>query len=87
LDLYLYSIKIQTNINQNAIKYLRKITAFFEIIFKEFFFRAGPSSPYMAGLDPATHMAGLDLTSPAWSLAQASDPIRPCKRKILRVHE
>jgi len=27
-DLYLYSIKIQTNINQNTVKYLRKITDF-----------------------------------------------------------
>jgi len=27
-DLYLYSIKIQTNIDQNAVKYLRKITDF-----------------------------------------------------------
>ena len=32
-DLYLYSIKIQTDINQNAVKYLRKITDFL----KEFF--------------------------------------------------
>jgi len=28
LDLYLYSIKIQTNIDQNAVKYLRKSTNF-----------------------------------------------------------
>jgi len=27
-NLYLYSIKIQTNIDQNAVKYLRKITDF-----------------------------------------------------------
>jgi len=27
-DLYLYSIKIQTNIDQNTVKYLRKITDF-----------------------------------------------------------
>jgi len=32
-DLYLYSIKIQTNIDQNAVKHLRKITNFK----KEFF--------------------------------------------------
>jgi hypothetical protein len=62
--LYLYSIKIQTNIDQNAVKNLWKITDFFEIIF-EFFFLAGPK--------PA-HVAGLDAASPAWSLAQASDP-------------
>jgi hypothetical protein len=28
LDLYLYSIKIQTNIDQNVVKYLQKITDF-----------------------------------------------------------
>jgi len=34
LDLYLYSIKIQTNIDQNAVKYLRKSTNFLkEILF------------------------------------------------------
>jgi len=27
-DLYLYSIKIQTNIDQNAVKYLPKMTNF-----------------------------------------------------------
>jgi len=27
-DLYIYSIKIQTNIDQNALKYMRKITDF-----------------------------------------------------------
>jgi len=32
-NLYLYSIKIQTNIDQNAINFFRKITHFFEIIF------------------------------------------------------
>jgi hypothetical protein len=51
-DLYLYSIKIQTNIDQNAVKYLRKITDFFEINF-EFFFGARPSPAHVAGLDPA----------------------------------
>jgi hypothetical protein len=30
LDLYIYSIKIQTNIDQNAAKYLRKITDFWK---------------------------------------------------------
>ena len=73
-DLYLYSIKIQTNIDQNTVKYLWKIIDFWRI----FFFRVGPN--------PA-HVAGLDLASPAWSLAQASDPIRPCTCKILCVHE
>jgi hypothetical protein len=34
-DLYLYSIKIQTNIDQNAVKHFHKITDFFEIIFFE----------------------------------------------------
>ena len=37
-DMYLYSIKIQTNIDQNEVKNLRKITDFFEIIFEEIFF-------------------------------------------------
>jgi hypothetical protein len=63
--LYLYSIKIQSNIDQNEVKNLRKITNFFE-----FFFRAGPSSAHVAGLDPA----GLDPASLAGSLAQTSDP-------------
>jgi hypothetical protein len=38
-NLYLYSIKIQTDIDQNAITNLRKITCFFEIIFLNFFFQ------------------------------------------------
>jgi len=42
-----------------------------------FYFRAGPNPAHVAGLDPATR---------AWSLAQASDPNKPCTRKILRVH-
>jgi len=66
LDVYLYTIKIQTNINQNEVKNLRKITDFFEIIFWRIFFsRTGPSPAHVAGLDPA------GLTG---SLAQASDP-------------
>jgi len=65
--LYLYSIKIQTNIDKKKVKNLRKITDFFEIIFEEFVF----------GLGPATR---------AWSLAQATDPNKPCTRKILGVH-
>jgi hypothetical protein len=45
-DLYLYSIKIQTDIDQNAVKTLqKKITYFFKILFEEFFFWAGPSKP------------------------------------------
>jgi len=40
-DLYLYSIKIQTDIDQNTITNLRKITYFFKIIFLNFFL-AGP---------------------------------------------
>jgi len=63
-DLYLYSIKIQSNIDQNEVKILRKITNFFEIIFENFFL-AGPSPAHVAGLDPV----GL-----AGSLAQTSDP-------------
>jgi len=66
-DLYLYSIKIQTNIDQNAVTYLRKITIVFEIICEDniFFFRAGPNPAHVVGLDPAG-LAGL--------LAQTSDP-------------
>jgi hypothetical protein len=65
-DLYLYSIKIQTDIDQNAVKTLqKKITYFFKITFWRIFFWAGPS--------PA-HVAGLDLASLVGSLAQASDP-------------
>jgi hypothetical protein len=62
-DLYLYSIKIQTNIDQNAVTYLRKITIVFEIICEDniFFFRAGPNPAHVVGLDPATR---------AWSLAK-----------------
>jgi len=54
-DLYLYSIKIQTNIDQNAVKYLRKITDFKKNFSKKFFIFglgqpgpcgwAGPSHP------------------------------------------
>jgi hypothetical protein len=77
-DLYLYSIKIQTDIDQNAVKYLRKITDFLkECFLKNVFFRAGPNPAHVAGLDQATR---------AWSLAQASDPNKLCTRKILRVH-
>jgi hypothetical protein len=40
LNLYLYSIKIQTDIDQNAVKnFTKKITYFFEILFENFFFR------------------------------------------------
>jgi hypothetical protein len=37
-DLYLYSIKIQTNMNQNAVKNIRENHKFFEIIFEEILF-------------------------------------------------
>jgi hypothetical protein len=36
-DLYLYNIKIQTDIDQNIVKNLQKIIDFFEIIFEYFF--------------------------------------------------
>jgi hypothetical protein len=54
--LYLYNIKIQTNIDQNTVKKIEKSQIFFEIIFfEEFvFFRAGPSPAHMAGLDPTS---------------------------------
>ena len=54
-DVYLYSIKIQTNIDQNKVKNLQKITDFFEIIFEENFFRAG--------LDPAGLIGSLAQAS------------------------
>jgi hypothetical protein len=50
--LYLYSIKIQSNIDQNEVKNLRKITDFFEIIF-EIFFSSWAQPGHVAGLDPA----------------------------------
>jgi len=64
-DLYLYSIKIQTDIDQNAVKTLQKITVFLKYFLKNFFFWAGPSPAHVAGLDPASLVG---------SLAQASDP-------------
>ena len=57
LDLYLYSIKIQTDIDQNTVIKLQKNHKLFEIIFEEFvfffFFRAGPNWAHVAGLNPA----------------------------------
>jgi len=64
-DLYLYSIKIQTNIDQNAVKYLRKITDFFEISFEIFVLGLGPARPMWLGW---TQQA------PAGWQAQAPDP-------------
>ena len=57
-DLYLYNIKIQTDIDQNTVIKLPKNHKFFEIILKEFLFfniflRAGPSGAHVAGLNPA----------------------------------
>jgi hypothetical protein len=43
-DLYLYNIKIQTNINQNAVKNIRKNHKFFEKIFG-ICFGLGPARP------------------------------------------
>jgi hypothetical protein len=51
-DLYLYSIKIQTDIDQNAVRYLQKITIVFEIICEDniyFFFGLGPTRPMWLG--------------------------------------
>ena len=70
-DLYLYNIKIQTNIDQNAVKqYTRKSQIFLKIFFEfififYFYFWAGSSSALVAGLDPA----GL-----SGSLARPNDP-------------
>ena len=52
LDLYLYSIKIQTDIDQNTVIKLQKNHKFFEIIFEEFFF--------------FIFYLGLDLAGPTW---------------------
>jgi len=74
--LYLYNIKIQTGIDQNAVKKFAKNHIFFKIIFEELkFFWAGPSS---------THMAGLDPTGLTGSLAQASDPAGKTKGTLTR---
>ena len=49
-DLYLYSIKIQTNINQNAVKYLQKITDFEKNFSNSFFiFGLSPTRPMWLG--------------------------------------
>jgi hypothetical protein len=75
-NLYLYSIKIQTNIDQNTVKYLRKITYFFEIFFEEIFFWRGWAHPGPYGWAGPSHL----VTGPSqW-------PNQPCTRKILRVH-
>jgi hypothetical protein len=52
--LYLYSIKIQTNIDQNAVKYTRKsqkvfLKFFFEFIIIFLFFWLGPARPVWLG--------------------------------------
>ena len=44
-DLYLYNIKIQTDINQNEAKILWKIIDFLKIIFEEIIFGLGPARP------------------------------------------
>jgi hypothetical protein len=50
-DLYLYSIKIQTIIDQNTVKRFGKITNFWNNLFlkKCFFFRVGPNLPVWLG--------------------------------------
>jgi hypothetical protein len=75
--LYHYSIKIKTNIDQNEVKKFAQNHRFFEKNFFEFFF--------IFGLGPTRPM-WLDWTHATWSLAQASDPTKPCTRKILRVN-
>jgi len=56
-DLYFYSIKIQTNINQNAVNYLRKIIDFEKNFSKNFFiFGLGPTQPMWLGwTQPPVH--------------------------------
>ena len=60
-DLYLYSIKIQTDIDQNAVKTLQKNHRFFWNTFWRIFLGWA-------------HVAGLDPASLVGSQAQASDP-------------
>jgi len=48
-DLYLYSIKIQTDIDQNAVKTLQKKSHIFLKYFLKNFFWAGPSPAHVAG--------------------------------------
>jgi len=84
-DLYLYSIKIQTNIDPNAVKYLWKITDFWKEFFLFFlFFGLGPTRPMWLGWAQLACVAGLGwLTGPR----QWPAPFCPCTRNILRVHE
>jgi len=50
LDLYLYNIKIQTGIDQNAVKKFAKNHIFKKIIFEELnFFGLGPARPIWLG--------------------------------------
>ena len=57
--LYLYSIKIQTDIYQNTVKYLRKITDFWNEFFWRnlfFIFGLGPTRPMWLGwTQPPVH--------------------------------
>jgi len=52
-DLYIYNIKIQIDIDQNAVKNIRENHKFLKKKFR-IFFRAGPSPAHVAGLDPAS---------------------------------
>jgi len=78
-NLYLYSIKIQTNIDQKAVKYLQKMTDFFKrILFEEIFLFSGWAQPGPCGWAGPSH--------PCMVTGQASDPNKTCTRKILRMH-
>jgi hypothetical protein len=73
---YLYNIKIQTNINQNKVKNLRKITYFFEIIFEENFFQAG--------LDPAGLIGSLaQVNNPAGQIRGTRKLHHACMQQLL----
>ena len=74
LDLYLYSIKIQNQYWSKYSKIFAENHIFFKRFLKNFFFGLGPTRPVWLGWTQPPRVAGLDLASPAWSLAQASDP-------------
>jgi len=70
LDLYLYSIKIQTNIDQNVVKNTRGNHKYFKNIFLIFFGWAGPSPPILGWAGPA--LPGLVNKNKQWRTLHCS---------------